>query len=139
MYAVQLVDRIQRAARDGRLMPRGAALNVNVPLRPPPGSAGDPLQPKGTRATDVAGGALRAPDCKAVNGPGGAGPGTYRVGFRGGNSSAGPGTDVAAVSDGCVSVSSLTDDDDVDARTSGLEAHESRAAGGDRRLRRPRS
>ncbi|MDH6436694.1 broad specificity polyphosphatase/5'/3'-nucleotidase SurE [Streptomyces sp. SAI-144] len=117
-YAAQLVDRMQLVARDGRLMPRGLALNVDVPLRPLPGNAGDPLPPKGTRATDVAGDALLAPDYKAANGSGGAGAGTYRVGFRGADPSAGPGTDAAAVSDGCVRVSALTDDHDVDARTS---------------------
>ncbi|MFJ8785165.1 hypothetical protein [Streptomyces sp. NPDC102476] len=80
-------------------------------------AAGGPLPPKGTRATDVAGGALLAPDYKGVNGLSGVGGGTYRLGSRGAAPAAGPGTDVAAVSDGCVSVSALTDDDDVDART----------------------
>lgn len=58
-YVATLVERIQRKAGNGALMPAGVGLNVNLPVRPGPidpetGEPGSVLPPRGDRLTTLA-------------------------------------------------------------------------------------
>ncbi|WP_306320094.1 MULTISPECIES: 5'/3'-nucleotidase SurE [unclassified Streptomyces] len=121
-YVVDLVRHLEARARDGRLMPRGVALNVNYPLVQGPA---DPdtgshrlADPKGTRATTVQGGAFLVPDFTPDDGASGR-PGTYTMGYGAVDTSADAGSDIRAIAEDYVSVSALQDDHDVDGRTEG--------------------
>lgn len=121
-YTVELVEQLQGAKQDGKLMPDGVGLNVNYPVVPGPvdPDTGQPdrvFEPKGTKATTIAGGLVFDPDYRPVSGKGGQ-PGTYTIGVRI-STPEGEGTDVKAIQDGFVSVSAMEADHDVDGATSG--------------------
>ena len=121
-YTVDLVA----ALDDGRplgagLLPPGVALNVNYPVVPGPvdpatGQPGSVLAPRGTQATTLGVGLTANFDYRPLTGGPGA-PGTYAVDFGALAPTPTPGSDVAALAGGYVSVTPLERDRDVDPAT----------------------
>jgi len=122
-YVAELVERLQRKAGDGELIPAGVGLNVNIPLRPGPidpatGQPGSVLPPKGERLTEVATSPFLSVDYQSASGePGTAG--TYDIRFGVSEAPADAGTDVDAIHDGLVSLTPLEADRDLDGATKG--------------------
>jgi len=120
-YVVDLVERLQRSANGGTLMPTGVSLNVNLPLRPGPidpatGQPGSVLPPRGERLTTVASGPFLNFDYQNTSGQAGE-PGTYNILLGVPDGPASAGTDTRAVKDGYISVTPLEADRDLDRAT----------------------
>jgi 5'-nucleotidase len=122
-YVVRLVDRLQREANRGPLMPEGVSLNVNLPLRPGPidpttGLPASVLPPKGERVTSVSSAAPFQFDYQNTTGQPGS-PGVYSIQLiqTGVDTPARGGSDIRAIRDGYISVTPLEADRDVDAAT----------------------
>ncbi|MFF3467931.1 5'/3'-nucleotidase SurE [Streptomyces sp. NPDC001984] len=120
-YVADLISRLQNRTRDGKLMPQGVGLNVNLPVRPGPidpatGKPGSVLPPKGAKATTLDTGLAINFDYQPVSGQT-SGPGIYSVVPKLSQTRAPQGTDVRTVEDGYASLTPLEADRDVDNAT----------------------
>ncbi|MDI3406544.1 5'/3'-nucleotidase SurE [Streptomyces cavernicola] len=120
-YVVDLVAKVQNRAGDGPLMPKGAGLNVNLPVRPGPvdpatGKPGSVLPPKGSKVTTLDTGSWIDFDYKSGD-AGADKAGTYEIGLAPTGQQAAEGTDTRAVQDGYAAVHPFEADRDVDAST----------------------
>ncbi|MEU6671367.1 hypothetical protein [Streptomyces sp. NPDC046727] len=97
-FVVELVDRLRDRARDGRLLPAGVGLNVNHPVLgadgtgPARGAEVTTQDPRPVLAYDYTGN----------------GDGTWKVGVGVVDTPVRPGSDIAAVTAGRISVSPIT-------------------------------